>query len=226
MKCKIALIGLALVLVAAGSLFGSDRNRTGSFYVAPRGAITYPSGALADGNYNQPASSWRKEGWTFATELGYYFSGTTCGGFDLAYSNFPPKALGSALDSELDDSRVAVWRAALFLKYFMVPRGSVRPFIKLAAGYYELRRYAMPLPESDPLEYQNYSLTAEPVFAAGLGFAWDFSGFLSAEISVEGIRLNSFHSDWSTAGGSVGPLKHNLMFFPFHAGLTFHLGGR
>ena len=226
MKPKFAFSALALVLVLSATLFASGRNRTGVFYVALRGGITYPSGALANSDFQQPASSWRAEGWTFATELGYYFSGSTCGGLDLAFSEFPPKDLGSDLDAELDDSRVVVWRATAFLKYYMMPSGSVRPFIKLCAGFYETRRYAMPVPGSEPITYEDYSLTSQAAFQVGLGFSWDLSSFLSAEISAESIHLNAVSSSWSTSSGSVGPLMNNLMFFPFYAGLTFHLGGR
>jgi hypothetical protein len=218
-----ALLILLVASTAAAGHFNLDR--TGAFYFSPRGAFTLPSGALADVDYRQPASSWRKEGYTAASEVGYFFSNSTSLGLDLAYTVLPPRWLNALDDPSVDESEVRVYRLGLFIKHHLVPNGSVRPFLKLGAGYFEMRRLDMPRPGSEPLVALDYTLTGEAYFVAGLGFAWEISRFFSAEASVEGIRMNSFSSKWSTADGDVGPLHHNLIYFPIYLGLSFHLGG-
>lgn len=208
--------------VAAGTY---DLDRTGSFHIAPRFGFSYPAGVLSDANYNTGAASWRKEGVTISGEFGYYLSNSTVFGLEASYSNFPPKDLGTFADPELDQSRVRIRRFAMYLKYQMVPRGAFRPFLKLSVGYFDASRINMPQPETDPVEYKEYSLGAKPAFSGGAGIVWYISRPFSLELAVEAISLNSFSSSWETSGGVLGPLRSNMLFFPVYFGLSFHFGG-
>ena len=219
----IVILGLPTTLFAFGNTY--DLDRSGSFYISPRIALTFPAGALADGNYHRIAACWRQEGLTASGELGYYMSNSTVAGLEVAYSNFPPKQLAEIEKPELDRSRVRIRRCAIFLKYQMVPLGSFRPFFKLAFGFFEVNLINLPQPDTDPLEYNEYSLSAKPAFSGGVGFTWYLSGTFSAEFSVEAVSLNSFSSAWEGSGTTSTPLRKNLLFFPVYFALSYHMGG-
>jgi hypothetical protein len=200
-----------------------ELDRSGYLYFQARGAYTFPSGYLSSTNYRAAASSWRTEGFSAGLEVGYYLSNSTVGGIELSYSHFPPKEMGALTGGASDDSRVRVRRFSVFVKYQMVPRGTVRPFIKVGYGYYDLSRFAMPVPGTEPLETREYSISGKPAFSGGLGIVWYISTTFSAELSLEAIYLNSFSAGWSSVESGSGPLKTNLYFFPVFCGISWHI---
>lgn len=217
-----AILLAASQAAVAGGVYELDRS--GSFYLQPRAAYTFPSGYLASADYNATASSWRTEGPTFSLEVGCYLSNSTIGGIELAYTDLPAKQL-SALGSTEDDSRVRIRRFSVFLKYQMVPRGSVRPFMKLGYGYYDIDRFSMPVPGTSPVEHHDYSISGKPAFSGGIGVVLYISRLLSAELSLETVYLNSVSASWSSDAGTSETLQQNLYFFPVYVGFSWHIIG-
>jgi hypothetical protein len=105
----------------------------------------------------------------------------------------------------------------------MIPSGNIRPFIKAGAGFFEAERISMPVPESSPMEYRDYTLGAKPVFSGGFGIMANLNSLLSLQFSIEGINLNTFSAAWDGEGTTLGPLRKNMLFFPVYASISYHL---
>ncbi len=221
------IIVTALVLVCASHAFAGahlDLDRTGSVYLSPKFAYAIPMGAMADENYNDPASSWRKDGFSLTLEAGCYLSNTSIAGLELSYSTFSPKRLSIlAAAGQKDKSRMRIRRASVFYQYQVVPTGKYRPFIKVGVGIFDANRWSMPQPGNDPVTVGDYTLGGQPAFSAGIGFVSDLTPTLSASFSIEGIYLNSCRSSWQTAGANTGPLNQNLLFVPVYFSILYHL---
>jgi hypothetical protein len=217
---------LVLLLLSAAAIADdlAEFDRSGSIYISSKIGYTLPSGPLANGDYQGVASSWRKDGYTVTGEVGYYLSNSSIGGIELSYSSFNPKRLTAlAANGSQDHSRVRIRRFELFFQYQMIPTGRFRPFLKLGAGIFDISRFSMPLPGSSPLSYRDYSLSAKPVFSAGVGITAYISPRLSAAVSVEGVNMNSCSGFWETSGASLGPINENMMFLPVYVSVAYHL---
>lgn len=218
---------LALVLFPVSGVLSndmSDLDRTGSVFVSPKLGFTFPVGALASGNFQSMAASWRKEGISLSAEVGYYLSNSTIGGMEIAYSTFNPKRLAAfALDGSQDKSRVRIRRFEIYLQYQVVQTGRYRPFLKLAAGFFDISRISMPVPYTNPLVYQDYSLGSRPVFSTGFGITANLTRSISVAFSVEAVDLNSYSGTWETSGATIGPLATNMLFFPVYFSVAYHL---
>ncbi len=221
MRNLLVLLCLALATTAGATQKMAEIDRSGSVYISPRLGLSYPVGALSDANYNKPASSWRKEGLSLTGEIGYYVTNSTVAGMEVSYSNFHPRTI-TGFDA-VDDSRVRIRRAGLFIQYSLMPTGKYRPFMKLGAGLFEITRISMPTIGADTLEYRDYTLGAKPVGIVGFGVHANFSPKLTGSFAIEAVWLNSFSSAWETTGSAVGPLNKNMLYFPVYFSLLYHL---
>lgn len=218
------VIGL-IVLALAPQTPASERwdfDRTGTAYIGGRLGASFPVGALADANYELIASSWRKEGISVTGEFGYFITNSTIGGLEISYASFHPRDLAEFRGK--DESRVRIRRFGLFVLYNLVGEGRYRPFMKLGLGLFEASRISMPQHDTDPVEYRDFSLGAKPVYSIGFGLHTEFTSKVSAQLTVEAVSLNSFSSAWESAGKTIGPLNKNMLFFPVHFGVLYHLG--
>jgi hypothetical protein len=218
----LAIFVLTWQIAVAGGV--SELDRSGSFYLQPRAAYTFPSGYLASTDYNAVASSWRTGGPSFSLELGFYLSNSTISGIELDYTDLPPKQLNDPGSAD-DDSRVRIRRLSVFLKYQMIPRGDIRPFMKLGYGYYDIDRFSMPIPGTSPVGHRDYSLSGKPAFSGGIGIVMYISRPLSAELSFEAVYLNSVSASWNSDAGTSSTLQQNLYFFPIYVGFSWHISG-